>query len=95
MRRQEDFIMLAHLKKASHLPILWLLQALAVAAEALKLASLVDPRADPGTWDLVQQIGDAAKLVSVMAGDLANPGEADTTLEQLLGAQGQELPEKH
>jgi hypothetical protein len=56
-------------------------QALAMASEALKLATLLDGQSDgrdPVEQELLQQIAAAARLVSVMASDIVQPAGFDT-----------------
>lgn len=51
-------------------------QALAVAAEALKLATLLEGQSDgcdPAEQELLQQVAAAARIVSVMAADIVQP----------------------
>jgi hypothetical protein len=55
-------------------------QALAMATEALKLATLLDGQSegrDPVEQELLQQIAAAARLVSVMASDIVQPAGFD------------------
>lgn len=50
-------------------------EALAVASEALKMAALLESQdVDPSYTALLQQIEAAARSVSVVAGDIAQPG---------------------
>lgn len=55
-------------------------QALAMATEALKLATLLEGQqdgCDPANQELLQQIAAAARLVSVMAADIVQPAGQD------------------
>lgn len=59
-------------------------QALTVAAEALRLATLLegeDGGCDPAEQELLQQIAAAARLVSVMAADIVQPGPMQSGTE--------------
>jgi len=67
-------------------------QALAVAAEALRLATLLEGQqdgCDPAEQELLQQVAAAARLVSILAADIVQPAEqggADFTLSTSSGS---------
>ena len=59
-----------------------------MVGDALYLASVMEPHADPAERLLLADIQAAAKRVSLVAGDLANSEGLDTSLEALLAAAG-------
>jgi hypothetical protein len=73
------------LQQAPSTAVLLSRQALAVAAQALELATLLDGHqgtegVDPGDMELLQQIGAAARQVSVLAADIVQgPTRLDMT----------------